>query len=171
MLRANSTVVFGRRRRARRGERGVRRGGRRRAIHLARSARHRRDMPRRVHRRARMTPVSGNIRAFGAVEVRASTVESTVARNRSTPAFPSLELAATPAFPSLELVTTRALPRLTSPRLELKITRARHGPSFFSLELAKTRANSRKLSALFIIGLRFLDFSNTRLVVVVVAKR
>ena len=135
MLRANSTVVFGRRRRARRGERGVRRGGRRRAIHLARSARHRRDMPRRVHRRARMTPVSGNIRAFGAVEVRASTVESTVARNRSTPAFPSLELAA-----------TRALPRLTSPRLELKITRARHGSSFFSLELDTAQAFSRSSS-------------------------
>ena len=51
------------------GEREVRHGGRRRPIHLARSARHRRGMPGRVHRRARMTPVSVIIRAFGSVEV------------------------------------------------------------------------------------------------------
>ena len=41
----------------------------RRPNQLARSARHRRFVPWRGHRRPRMTPVSVNIRAFGAVEV------------------------------------------------------------------------------------------------------
>ena len=53
------------------GEREVRHGGRRRSIHLARSARHRRGMSRRAHRRAWMTPVAVSICAYGAVEVRA----------------------------------------------------------------------------------------------------
>jgi len=53
------------------GERKVRHGRQRRPIQLARSARHRRDMPWRVHRRPRMNHVRVNIRAFGAVEVHA----------------------------------------------------------------------------------------------------